>query len=71
MIGPVDSIATTGIARKVTIRHAAPNRLAMIAPRNPARSSIAWMIIDTVVFRIAHPAIAGKRCVAAASEPRD
>ena len=56
---PLPSSATTGMARNVTIRHAAPKSPTMIWPTNPARSSIAWRMIDTVVERIAQPAMAG------------
>ena len=43
----------------------------MIWPRNPARSSIAWMTIETVACTSAHGRIAVELAVRRASEPRD
>ena len=43
-----------GTVRNVTTFHAAPMRLPMIRPRKPKRSSIAWMITETVAESTAH-----------------
>ena len=54
VIGPTSSKTMIGTDRNVTTFQAAPMSAPMIRPRTPNRSSMAWMMTDTVADRTAH-----------------